>query len=84
MVQFKFQPFKFDGICQTVALTLCPLMGKFDGIEPICYSRNVEVASLLVFQPGITHTHTQKKSPIAQLNYLVSYVNDGHCSSLYD
>jgi hypothetical protein len=54
MVQFKFQLFKFDGICQTVALTLCPLMGKFDGIEPICYSRNVEVANLLVFQPGKT------------------------------
>lgn len=52
MVQFKFQLFKFDGICQTVALTLCPLMGKFDGIEPICYSRNVEVAGLFVFQPG--------------------------------
>lgn len=52
MVQFKFQLFKFDGICQTVALTLCPLMGKFDGIEPMCYSRNVEVAGLLVFQPG--------------------------------
>ncbi|KAG1097623.1 hypothetical protein G6F42_018147 [Rhizopus arrhizus] len=27
-------------------------MGKFDGIEPICYSRNVEVAGLLVFQPA--------------------------------
>ncbi|EPB88928.1 hypothetical protein HMPREF1544_04188 [Mucor circinelloides 1006PhL] len=52
MVQFKFQLFRFDGICQTVALTLCPLMGKFDGIEPICYSRNVEVAGLLVFQPA--------------------------------
>ncbi|GAA5812973.1 hypothetical protein MFLAVUS_006437 [Mucor flavus] len=44
--------FKFDGICQTVALTLCPLMGKFDGIEPMCYSRNVEFAGLLVFQPA--------------------------------
>ncbi|KAL7312051.1 Chitin synthase, class 7 [Mucor circinelloides] len=52
MVQFKFQLFRFDGICQTVALTLCPLMGKFDGIEPICYSRNVEMAGLLVFQPA--------------------------------
>ncbi|KAI9486005.1 MAG: chitin synthase III catalytic subunit [Benjaminiella poitrasii] len=52
MIQFKFQPFKFDGICQTVALTLCPLMGKFDGIEPVCYSRNVEMAGFLVFQPA--------------------------------
>ena len=52
MFQFKFEPFKFDGICQTVALTLCPMMGMFDGIEPICYSRNVEMAGYLVFQPG--------------------------------
>ncbi|KAI8979947.1 chitin synthase III catalytic subunit [Pilobolus umbonatus] len=27
-------------------------MGKFDGIEPICYSRNVEIAGILVFQPA--------------------------------
>lgn len=27
-------------------------MGMFDGIEPICYSRNVEMAGYLVFQPG--------------------------------
>ncbi|KAK4509892.1 uncharacterized protein ATC70_007196 [Mucor velutinosus] len=27
-------------------------MGKFDGIEPICYSRNVEMAGLFVFQPA--------------------------------
>jgi hypothetical protein len=66
MVQFKFQLFQFDGICQTVALTLCPLMGKFDGIEPICYSRNVEVAGLLVFQPG----NNTQKDPIMQLNCL--------------
>ncbi|OAD68334.1 hypothetical protein PHYBLDRAFT_23714 [Phycomyces blakesleeanus NRRL 1555(-)] len=44
--------FKFDGVCQTVALTLCPLIGKFDGIEPFCYSRNVDFAGVLVFQPA--------------------------------
>lgn len=60
MVQFKFQFFKFDGICQTVALTLCPLMGKFDGIEPICYSRNVEIAGVIVFQPGRTILYTRE------------------------
>ncbi|KAI8359123.1 chitin synthase III catalytic subunit [Choanephora cucurbitarum] len=27
-------------------------MGMFDGIEPICYSRNVEMAGYLVFQPA--------------------------------
>lgn len=52
MIVFKFQPFKFDGICQTVALSLCPLMGKFNGIEAICYSRNVEIGGLIIFQPG--------------------------------
>ncbi|ORX56842.1 hypothetical protein DM01DRAFT_1382264 [Hesseltinella vesiculosa] len=49
---FRFQAFKFDGICQTVALTLCPLIGKYDGIEPLCYSRNVECAGMLIFQPS--------------------------------
>lgn len=52
MVLFKFQSFRFDGICQTVALTLCPLMGKFNGIEAMCYSRNVEIGGLIIFQPG--------------------------------
>lgn len=48
----SFQLFQFDGVCQTVALTLCPLIGKSDGIEPICYARNVDVAGVLIFQPG--------------------------------
>ncbi|KAI8342676.1 chitin synthase III catalytic subunit [Chlamydoabsidia padenii] len=48
----RFQAFKFDEICQTVALTLCPLIGKYDGIEPLCYARNVEFAGMLIFQPA--------------------------------
>ncbi|GAB5586405.1 Chitin synthase [Umbelopsis nana] len=48
----SFQAFKFDGICQTVALSLCPLIGKYDGIEPVCYSRNVDLAGTLIFQPA--------------------------------
>ncbi|KAI7905521.1 chitin synthase III catalytic subunit [Cokeromyces recurvatus] len=28
-------------------------MGKFDGIEPICYSRNVDMAGFLIFQPAM-------------------------------
>ncbi|CDS06095.1 hypothetical protein LRAMOSA08623 [Lichtheimia ramosa] len=48
----SFQLFQFDGVCQTVALTLCPLIGKSDGIEPICYARNVDVAGVLIFQPA--------------------------------
>ncbi|KAI7856200.1 chitin synthase III catalytic subunit [Circinella umbellata] len=51
-VHVNFQFFKFDGVCQSVALTLCPLIGKSDGIEPLCYSRNVEFAGMLIFQPG--------------------------------
>ncbi|KAI9317557.1 chitin synthase III catalytic subunit [Dichotomocladium elegans] len=51
-MSFSFQLFKFDGVCQTVALTLCPLIGKSDGIEPICYARNVEFAGILIFQPA--------------------------------
>ncbi|KAI7865880.1 chitin synthase III catalytic subunit [Spinellus fusiger] len=51
-ISFQFQVFKFDGICQTVSLTLCPLVGKFDGIEPFCYARNIEFAGALVFQPA--------------------------------
>ncbi|ORZ03450.1 chitin synthase III catalytic subunit [Syncephalastrum racemosum] len=51
-LSFTFHLFKFDGVCQTVALTLCPLIGKYDGIEPLCYSRNVEFAGMLIFQPA--------------------------------
>ncbi|ORZ02564.1 chitin synthase III catalytic subunit-domain-containing protein [Syncephalastrum racemosum] len=51
-IQFSFEAFKFDGICQTVALPLCPLMGSTDGVEPVCYSRNVDLGGNLVFQPA--------------------------------
>lgn len=51
-MHLNFQLFKFDEVCQNIALTLCPLIGKYDGIEPLCYSRNVEFAGMLVFQPG--------------------------------
>jgi hypothetical protein len=51
-ITFKFEAFSFTGICQTVALSLCPLIGSADGIEPVCYSRNVDLAGNLIFQPG--------------------------------
>ncbi|KAI8584421.1 hypothetical protein K450DRAFT_219790 [Umbelopsis ramanniana AG] len=51
-ITFSFQAFSFNGICQTVALSLCPLIGKYDGIEPVCYSRNVDLAGTLIFQPA--------------------------------
>ncbi|KAI9299526.1 chitin synthase III catalytic subunit [Cunninghamella echinulata] len=51
-ITFNFEAFSFTGICQTVALTLCPLIGAPNGIEPVCYSRNVDLAGNLVFQPA--------------------------------
>ncbi|KAI7862111.1 chitin synthase III catalytic subunit [Spinellus fusiger] len=51
-IAFKFEAFSFNGICHTVALSLCPLIGQFDGIEPVCYSRNVDLAGNLIFQPA--------------------------------
>lgn len=48
MVQFG----DFRDICEMVALTVCPLVGAAEGIEPTCYSRNVEIAKTLIFQPG--------------------------------
>jgi len=47
----------FKHICETVALTLCPLVGAPQGIEPTCYSRNVEVAGSLIFQPATIIIH---------------------------
>ena len=41
----------FDAICQTAALVICPLIGATQGIEPSCYSRNVEISGRLFFQP---------------------------------
>lgn len=41
----------FDSICQTAALVICPLVGPDRGIEPSCYSRNVEISGTLIFQP---------------------------------
>ncbi|KAI7847729.1 chitin synthase III catalytic subunit-domain-containing protein [Circinella umbellata] len=51
-IEFKFDAFSFDGICRTVALPLCPMMGENEGIEPVCYSRNVDLGGNLVFQPS--------------------------------
>jgi hypothetical protein len=42
----------FREICETVALTVCPLVDAEVGIEPTCYSRNAEIANTLIFQPG--------------------------------
>ncbi|CAG8488747.1 8437_t:CDS:2 [Paraglomus brasilianum] len=42
----------FRHICETVSLSVCPLVGDPDGIAPSCYSRNVEIAGMLIFQPA--------------------------------
>ena len=41
----------FDSICQTAALVNGPLRGSGQGIDPTCYSRTVEIAGTLIFQP---------------------------------
>lgn len=43
---------KYDEVCDTVALVVCPLLGSDLGLEPECYSRNVEINNTIIFQPG--------------------------------
>jgi len=48
----------FDGVCGTAALVICPLLGSSgQGIEPNCYSRNVQIGSTLIFQPSTSFVH---------------------------
>jgi hypothetical protein len=42
----------FTAVCQRAALIVCPLLETENGIEPNCYSRNVQLGSQLIFQPG--------------------------------
>lgn len=42
----------FYGICEEVSLIVCPLLGSELGLEASCYSRNVEINSTIIFQPG--------------------------------
>ncbi|TPX39234.1 hypothetical protein SeMB42_g06398 [Synchytrium endobioticum] len=42
----------FNSFCNSVALTLCPLVGPDGGIEPACYARNVELGGTLIFEPA--------------------------------
>lgn len=50
MTGFSFG--SFDLICEHAALTVCPLLGTGQGIMPTCYSRNVQLGSQIIFQPG--------------------------------
>ncbi|KAJ7134254.1 chitin synthase III catalytic subunit-domain-containing protein [Mycena epipterygia] len=47
----------FNSICETAALVICPLVGSDQGIEPSCYSRNVDVGGTLIFQPSTCFVH---------------------------
>jgi len=50
-IVYSFEALNFNGICKTIAISLCPLIGQYDGIEPVCYSRNVELSGNIIFQP---------------------------------
>ncbi|KZV77448.1 hypothetical protein PENSPDRAFT_620915 [Peniophora sp. CONT] len=47
----------FDSVCEVAALVPCPLIGGDQGIEPTCYSRNVEIGGFLFFQPSTFFVH---------------------------
>ncbi|KAH6576606.1 hypothetical protein BASA83_002473 [Batrachochytrium salamandrivorans] len=46
----------FDYGCSQIAMSLCPLVGDANQ-EPVCYSRNVEVAGTLIFEPATLVIH---------------------------
>ncbi|KAL7746424.1 Chitin synthase, class 7 [Sorochytrium milnesiophthora] len=41
---------QFDDVCSQVAYSACPLVGQ--GVEPLCYSRNLDFSGTLIFQPA--------------------------------
>jgi Chitin synthase export chaperone len=47
----------FNFICEQAALPLCSLVGTSNGIEPICYARNVQLANTLIFQTATDFIH---------------------------
>lgn len=47
-MSFTFGSFK--SLCSQVAMPLCPLVeGK---TEPLCYSRNIDLGGMMIFEPG--------------------------------
>lgn len=42
----------FDEMCRGAALIVCPVLDSDMGIQPVCYSRNVNLAGNIIFQPG--------------------------------
>ncbi|KAH8804303.1 chitin synthase export chaperone [Flagelloscypha sp. PMI_526] len=53
-----FQFGSFQSVCENAALIVCPLLGPGNqGISPKCYSRSVDVAGTLIFQPSTSFVH---------------------------
>lgn len=51
---FKF--LSFQPLCESASLIICPMLRSpsnpnIQGIEPACYSRNIEIGGTLLFQP---------------------------------
>ncbi|KAN0060787.1 Chitin synthase, class 7 [Thecaphora frezii] len=52
-----FQFGSYESICDGIAMTCCPLLGNGLGLEPLCYSRNVEINNTIIFQPATCFIH---------------------------
>ena len=86
MTAFKFGD--FDYICERAALTICPLLGTELGVMPTCYSRNVQLGSQVIFQPGeeyglftslLCHSYTGRQvTDVMISNMLCSHSRTGH------
>lgn len=72
-ITYYFDALTFNGICKTIAISLCPLIGQYNGIEPVCYSRNVELSGNIIFQPCKYHIHNDKKRRVLKYDNSYSY-----------
>jgi hypothetical protein len=66
-INYSFEALNFNGICKTIAISLCPLIGQYEGIEPVCYSRNVELGGNIIFQPC-----KYEQSPLYTASFLLT------------
>lgn len=74
----------FEGICQTAALVICPLVQSDQGVEPTCYSRNVDLGGTLIFQPCTSLFFSLKVAAADTGILLVSHMLHPYCSHHYD
>ncbi|KAK4052421.1 Chitin synthase, class 7 [Microbotryomycetes sp. JL201] len=60
-IETSLQFGSYDWICSQAALVVCPLVGSSNsggfGVAPVCYARNVELGSTLIFQPATAFLH---------------------------